>query len=195
MPFWPCPAVSAPLKNCLKCGPGASWATTTNPWVCSMWPATTTGYWAFCSPAWPAASWANGRWACCTPLPMPRHCCARWCKTPAPTKRPSRCARRSNGLQKTGAAQGQRHRGTGFARPLVASPSGGRCAATKGGALHSRVVQIPSTDTHHTLHSRHKNLAVANLAGARHIHDGVHTAVHVLGFHDNLDLDLGQEVD
>src|SRR5256885_13140808 len=56
------------------------------------------------------------------------------------------------------------------------------------------VVELAGTDAHHALHGRDEDLAVADLARARHVDDGVHATIHVLGADHDLDLHLGQEV-
>ena len=48
--------------------------------------------WAFCRPAWPVASWASGRWACCTLAVTPASCCNPWWNRLAPMPARSRCA-------------------------------------------------------------------------------------------------------
>src|SRR5438034_5091318 len=60
--------------------------------------------------------------------------------------------------------------------------------------LDGRLVGFARPDTHHLLHSAHKNLPVADLAGTRRLDDGLDRALeHLFRYHD-LDLDLRQEV-
>src|SRR5258708_12789437 len=59
--------------------------------------------------------------------------------------------------------------------------------------LDGRLVGFARPDTHHLLHGAHKNLPVADLAGARRLDDSLDRAVEHLFRHDDLDLGLRQE--
>src|SRR5206468_1115562 len=60
--------------------------------------------------------------------------------------------------------------------------------------LDSRLVGFARPDTHHLLHSAHKNLPVADLASARRLDDSLDRALEHLFRHHDLDLHLRQEV-
>src|SRR6267143_84094 len=60
--------------------------------------------------------------------------------------------------------------------------------------LDGRLVGFTRPDTHHLLHSAHKNLPVADLAGARRLDNSLDRALEHLFRHHDLDLDLRQQV-
>src|SRR5690606_24476221 len=63
------------------------------------------------------------------------------------------------------------------------------------GGSDRRFVFFAGADAHHTLHRRHEDLAVTDLAGARGVDDGFDAAVHVFVLDHDLHLDLRQKVD
>src|SRR5713101_443262 len=56
-------------------------------------------------------------------------------------------------------------------------------------------VGLAGADAHHVLDRGDEDLAVADLAGARRLDDGVDRAFDLRVRHYHLDLDLGQEID
>src|SRR5581483_2615921 len=87
--------------------------------------------------------------------------------------------------------------------PIAERPIGQRRASDEGAwfpptivmALQSGFTGFPGTHTHDFLEPRHKNLSVADLAGAGGARDRLDHLIHLAGLDSNLYLHLGQEID
>src|SRR5690606_36217340 len=74
------------------------------------------------------------------------------------------------------------------------------CGSSRGAASSSRVservgIELAGADAHHAVQVPDEDLAVADLAGARRLHDRLDHGVELLVGDRDLELDLGQEVD
>lgn len=79
------------------------------------------------------------------------------------------------------------------ASTLAMSLRMGRSEDMKG-SLNGLVVGFAGADAHGLFNGHDKNLAVANLARARGLANGLDNRVSLLGWHRHLNLDLGQKV-
>src|SRR3954463_4315062 len=61
--------------------------------------------------------------------------------------------------------------------------------------LDGRVVDLAGADAHNMLDGCHEDLAVADLARARRLHDRLDGGLDMVVRYDNFNLHLGQEVD